>query len=325
MLQLLNLHVDPKPGHLLNDWDETQALLSDLGLDGIEIAPHGMFDASQLPRSLTKGLHLSFFPVLAPFWDRDDKQLLAIFDNWKTVEQYYGSLNPDFLVETYVRELDLAAELNLPYVVFHPANCDMDHLFDFKFPWHWQDTLNLSAELLNAALAKTKFTGKLLFENLWWPSSFRLDSRQEYDYLRERVNYSNCGLCFDTGHMMATNTTLLNEKEGVAFLMTRLHQLDLCDEIETVHLNANLNGAYIEGAKLQTEPYRDCESFWHRLDVAIRHVTAIDSHSPFVNTSLAPLLEMIAPKQIVHELAQSSLAQWQQAIRSQKKLVTLCC
>ncbi|AZG73302.1 TIM barrel protein [Shewanella livingstonensis] len=324
MQQLINIGVDPKPGHLLHNWQHAETFLQQYGLDGFEIAPHGNFESSLLPKSLVKGLHLTFFPILLPFWQQDSEALLSIFGDWLTVEQYYGGLEPQCLVDTYVHQLNMAQDLNVPYVVFHPVSCDMEHLFDFAFPWQLQDTLKASAALINAALKQSYFTGKLLFENLWWPSSFRLDSRDEYDQLRKLINYDNCGLCFDTGHMMATNTQLMNESEGVAFLMKKLHQLDLCSEIETVHLNANLNGSYIKSAKLNQQPYLHCDDFWHQLEVALKHVSLIDSHSPFTQVSLVPLLELIKPNHIVHELGQPSLAHWQRSIHAQLPLVTLC-
>ncbi|WP_282109554.1 TIM barrel protein [Shewanella algicola] len=324
MQHLINIGVDPKPGHLFQDWQQAEVFLLQNGLNGFEIAPHGNFNSSLLPKALVKGLHLTFFPILLPFWQQDAQALLSIFGDWQTVEQYYGGLEPQCLVDTYVHQLNMAQDLNVPYVVFHPVSCDMDHLFDFAFPWQLQETLNASAELINAALKQSHFKGKLLFENLWWPSSFRLDSRDEYDQLRKLVNYDNCGLCFDTGHMMATNTKLLNEAQGVKFLLHKLMQLDLCHEIETLHLNANLNGDYIETAMQKRQPYQDCDDFWQKLAVALNHVSQIDSHTPFVQTPLDSLIELINPNHIVHELGQTSLAHWQKAICSQKSLVTLC-
>lgn len=324
MRQLLNLSVTPNPGHLLQDWKDCERLVTSLGLDGIEIAPHGDFDKSLVPQHLAKGLHLSFFPILLPFWRQDKASLLSIFGDWHTIEQFYGGRDPSCLVDTYVQQLNLACDLDIPYVVFHPVSCDLAHLFDFKFPWQWQDTLVVSAELLNAATALSRYQGKVLFENLWWPSSFTLDSRKEYDELRQAVNYSNCGICFDTGHMMATNTGLLTEKQGIEFLTKRLTQLDLFDEIETVHLNANLNGQYVESAKRESAPYSNCIDFWHQLDVALKHVSRIDSHSGFCSEPLKPLLDLISPNQVVHELAQPNLDVWQTSLQMQTRLVQPC-
>ncbi|WP_028112443.1 TIM barrel protein [Ferrimonas kyonanensis] len=324
MKQLLNVTVNPAPGHLLQDWSHARQWLQAAGLDGYEIAPHGQFEASQVPMDLVGGLHLTFFPILTPFWQQNTTALLAMFDDWQTVEHFYGSRDPEHLVAIYVHQLNLAADLGAPYVVFHPVTCDMDNLFSQQFPWHWRDTLKVCAELINAALAQSHFSGRLLFENLWWPGSFRLDSREEYDTLRQWVNYDNCGLCFDAGHMMATHTGLRSEQEGVAFLQQRLKSLDLTDEIHTLHLNCSLNGAYIEAAKTQTDPYQGCPDFWYRLERALKHVTQIDGHHPFTETDLRPLLAAIEPEHLVHELAQDSLEQWQRACEQQQALVISC-
>ncbi|WP_028111090.1 TIM barrel protein [Ferrimonas futtsuensis] len=324
MKQLLNITVNPAPGHLLKDWSEAREWLSRWSFDGFEYAPHGLWAKESVPADLAGGLHLTFFPILTPFWRQDWPQLLKIFGDRQTVEHFYGGLEPQCLVDTYVHQLNLAADLNIPYVVFHPVTCDMDNLFTQAFPWHWRETLEVCAELLNAALAQSRYKGKLLFENLWWPGSFRLDDRQEYDTLRQLVNHDNCGLCFDSGHRMATNTTLRNESDGVAWLVQELKRLDLSQEIHALHLNCSLSGDYIEQAKRRSEPYKGCADFWYELEVALKHVSTIDGHHPFTQANLRPLVEACEPDHLVHELAQHSLQGWGEAIEQQRTLVLPC-
>ncbi|WP_169306992.1 TIM barrel protein [Ferrimonas sediminicola] len=321
MKQLLNISVNPAPGHLLGDWQQARRWLSRWSLDGFELAPHGRWCHDAVPADLAGGLHLTFFPILTPFWRQDWRELLRIFGNRQTVEHFYGGLEPDHLVAIYVDQLQLAQALQLPYVVFHPVTCDMAHLFSQAFPWHWRDTLAVCAELLNASLSRSGYRGRVLFENLWWPGSFRLDSRLEYDTLRRLVNFDNCGLCFDSGHRMATNTALTSEADGVAWLLKELRRLDLTSEIHTLHLNCSLSGHYIEQAKGQTAPYANCPDFWHQLEVALKHVSTIDGHHPFSRVDLRPLIDACEPGHLVHELAQSSLEGWAAAIEQQTSLV----
>ncbi|QIZ76275.1 TIM barrel protein [Ferrimonas lipolytica] len=318
MKQLLNVCVSPQPGHLLEDWPAAKQWLATHGMDGYEIYPYGDVDVATIPTEQVGGLHLSFNTNLRPFWQQDNAQLLKLFDSQQNIITFFGCNSPDELVASYRKQFDLAEDCGAPYVVFHPVDCNLENLFDQQFPWHWRDTMVLMAELLNAALKGSRFSGKLLFENLWWPGSFRLDDRCEYDLLRHLVNYDNCGLCFDTGHMMATNSGLRTEQAGIDWLMERMVQLDLQREIETVHLNCSLNGAYIEQSKLTRQPYQHCNDFWQRLDVALKHVSQIDNHGPFAQANIAPLLELIAPNHLVHELRQDSLALWGEAIAVQR-------
>ncbi|GIU16998.1 MULTISPECIES: TIM barrel protein [unclassified Shewanella] len=333
MQQLANITVTPKPGHLFETWNSAQQWLGHMQLSGFEIYPHGVIKANDIPAELVGGFHLQSFPILTPLLYNDSKRLLQIFGNWQTVKQFYGGTDANHIVNVMVSQLNLAAELNAPYVVFHPMDCNMEHVFCQQFPWTLTDTLNACSELLNLALNKSHFKGWLLFENMWWQQSFRLDNRCEYDQLRNMVNHNNCGICFDTGHMMATNQELRNEPQALSFLMSRLHQLDLNQEIKTLHLNSNLNTKPSDRAhhsacnpptsspSLTQSHYENCHGFWEQFDVALQHISHLDPHNGFHSVELVNLIETVDPSYLVHEVSQNSLFEWSRAIAMQRACI----
>jgi len=326
MQQLANITVTPKPGHLFDSWNSAGQWLSNMSLSGFEIYPHGELNAEDIPSQHVGGFHLQSFPILTPLLYNDSNRLMKIFGDWQTVEQFYGGTDADHIVKVMISQLNLAATLNAPYAVFHPMDCDMEHLFSQNFPWTLDDTFTACAELLNLALKQSNFKGWLLFENMWWKQSFRLDSRQEYDNLRSRINHAKCGICFDTGHMMATNNSLNDESGAISFLLNRLHQLDLSSEIKTLHLNSNLKNHSLQkdstGEKSRNKQsqasYQNCDGFWEQFDVALQHISGLDPHNGFQCADLSQLIEVIDPDYLVHEIAQNKIREWQQSIRQQQ-------
>lgn len=330
MLELANITVTPKPGHLFDSWRSAGKWLSNMELSGFEIYPHGKLNANDIPSKLVGGFHLQSFPILTPLLHNDSARLMSIFGDWQTVKQFYGGVDADHIVKVMVSQLNLATALNAPYAVFHPMDCDMEHLFSQNFPWTLDDTLAACAELLNLALKQSNFKGWLLFENMWWKQSFRLDNRQEYDNLRSRINHAKCGICFDTGHMMATNKSLTDESGAISFLMNRLHRLDLSSEIKTLHLNSNLTSdpksqsplSQSSQSKKTQSSYQDGDGFWEQFDIALQHISTLDPHNGFKCAELSHLIETIEPNFLVHEVSQNSTFEWTQAIKLQQQLIS---
>ena len=318
MKQLTNLTVTPKPGHLFENWQHAEGWLTKMGLDGFEIYPSGVFEHQALPKELAGGFHLQSFPILTPLLYNDHKRLMHIFGDWNTVEQFYGGKDADFIVDTMVHQLNMAQDLGAPYAVFHPMDCDMDNIVTQDFPWQYQDTVKACACLLNQALAKSHFNGWLLLENMWWNKSFRLDNRNQYDELRLAINYNKCGICFDTGHLMATKPQFNNEPEAIRFIENRLHNLDLYSEIITVHLNSNLVSPNYD----HWEPDgSDKAPFWQQFDHALKHINQLDPHQAFYQCHLAKLIEAITPEFMVHEISQNNFSRWQSGVASQMRLL----
>ncbi|MGQ9485337.1 MAG: TIM barrel protein [Desulfosoma sp.] len=320
--RLLNISTHPgEPEHLFhNDWEQAGSFLVQWGFDGFELYPVGDYPCELIPTRIVTGLHLRFFIILAPLWRGDQQRLLKIFGDWQTVEQYYGGRDADWITTFYRQQLELARHLECAYVVFHPVHCELEYIYDWRFPWSVHDTLDMCAEVVNAATTGTEYKGLILFENLWWPGSFRLDSPEEYDYLLQRVNYPRCGIVLDTGHLLNKNPALMDERQAVDFLLRSIKDLgDTARHIHALHLSKSLSGKYIHNSLGLVNPFKGAETFWQRLHRAREHVARIDRHEAFETPRIAAVLEKLDPAYVVFEFTFDGKPQWEQKIRVQKK------
>jgi len=326
MKKLLNISTHPGEPEMFNDdWGQAADFLAHWGFDGFELYPVGDYPCRRIPAAIIGGLHLRFFVILAPIWRDDRRRLLEIFGDWQTVEHFYGGRDAAWIAEFYARQLDLAQTLGAPYVVFHPVHCELDYVYNWQFPWQVEETLDLCAEVINAATAASHYDGLILFENLWWPGSFRLDSPWEFEYLLSRVDYPNCGIALDTGHLLNKNPRLTDERQATDYLLACVDQLgSQIDYIHTVHLTKSLSGDYVRQTQRIAEPYADDQTFWQRLDQARRHVGRIDRHDPFGTACVGELFDKIDPDHVVFEFTFNSKDQWEQKIATQKNALQAC-
>jgi sugar phosphate isomerase/epimerase len=320
--RLLNISTHPgEPQRLFdNDWRQAEAFLDRWGFDGFELYPVGDYPCERIPARIVTGLHLRFFIILAPLWRNNLQRLLEIFGDWQTVAQFYGGRDAEWITACYRRQLDLARHLGCAYVVFHPVHCELEYIYDWRFPWSVRETLDLCAEVVNAATAGTAYDGLVLFENLWWPGSFRLDSPEEYDYLLQRIDYPRCGIALDTGHLLNKNPALKDERQAADYLLRCIDDLgDTARHIRTVHLTKSLSGDYIRDSQALVDPFNGAKTFRQRLDQARRHVARIDRHEAFETPAVAAVLEKIAPEHVVFEYTYKDMAEWEHKIGVQKE------
>ena len=320
MRRLLNFSTHPGKPELFNDdWGRAEQFLKQWEFDGFELYPTSGYPYERIPASLIEGLHLRFFVILTPIWRGDRKRLLEIFGDWDTVEHFYGGRDAECIVECYANQLDLAHRMGCSYVVFHPAHCELEYVYDWKFPWSVNDTLDVCAEVINAATAKSRYRGLVLFENLWWPGSFRLDSPEEYEYLISRVDYPRCGIVLDTGHLLNKNPDITDETEAAEYMVQCIETLgELSRCIEAVHLTRSLSGEYVLKTRGLENPYDGDKTFWERLDRARRHVENIDRHEAFESPGIAAVLEKADPSHVVFEFSYDDMNQWERKIAAQK-------
>jgi len=189
MKRLLNFSTHPgEPEMFGDDWSRIGNFLHCRRFDGFELYPVGDYPFERIPSDLICGLHLRFFVLLRQIWQENRKELKRIFGSLDDVRHFYGGIDRQRIIDVYREQFELAHRLGCEYVVFHPAHCELEYIYTWNFPYHWQDTLDLSAEVINESLRHSCYKGLLLFENLWWPGSFRLNCIEEYAYLRQQVH-----------------------------------------------------------------------------------------------------------------------------------------
>lgn len=301
-----------------NNWENVDKIVRDEGFDGLELYPVGDYQWSQIPAKLINGLHLRFYPILLPFWRSDRERLREIFGNDDTIIAFYGGLTRDALITNYRNQLQIAHSLSCKYVVFHLAQSEFEYIYQWDFPWHWQETVDLCAKILNEIFADTNYRGELLVENLWWPGSFQAISPDEISYALGQLAYKNSGIIIDTGHLMNTNQQIADEEEGIAFIIATMKQLGTVRQvIRGLHLTCSLSAEYVNASRVMPTPKMP-GTFWDRYGQAIEHVQQIDQHNPFTDQEISGLFDHINPEYITYEFSYESVQQWQEKIRRQR-------
>lgn len=302
------------------EWSEAASLLQRTGMDGFELYPVGNYDFSVIPPEIVGGVHLRFFVMLRQIWQNDREGLLRMFGSEQTVRHYYGGTNRDAVISCYRSQLELAAHFDVPYVVFHPVHYELEYVFNWQPPWGWRETVDLSAEIINEVVRDTSYDGWILFENLWWPGNFRLDSTDETDRLLSKVRWPKCGIVLDTGHLLNKNHDLSNEREGIAWMLREVEKLgDYRKLIKAVHLSKSLSGETAKAGFANADPYAGADGFWDRFLIALEQVRRIDRHEPFGDPSIAGLFDLIEPENVVFELFFSSMQEWNEKVERQKQ------
>ena len=302
------------------EWHDAASLLNETGFDGFELYPVGGYDYNAIPGNLVGGIHLRFFVMLKQIWRNDTKGLIDIFGDGDTVRHYYNGCDRQAVIDYYRKQLDLAVTFDCPYVVFHPVHYELDYVFNWQPPWKWEEMVDLSAEVINEVVRETRYKGWILFENLWWPGNFRLDSVKEIDRLFSRLEYDKPGLVLDTGHILNKKHSLREEGEAIAYLLKEVDRLGGYRElIKAVHLCKSLSGEYVTESMKRSDPFDGAESFWDRFAVAVKHVRQIDIHDAFDHPSIAGLFETIEPEATVFEFSFRSREEWVDKIQRQKQ------
>ncbi len=304
------------------EWQHASRMLQETGFDGFELYPVGDYDFSRIPSKLVGGLHLRFFAMLRQIWQNDHDGLLRLFDTEENIIRYYGGATRDAVVQCYREQLQLARSFEVPYVVFHPVHYELEYVFNWKPPWNWQETVDLSADVINEVMQESLYEGWILFENLWWPGNFRLDSTEEIDRLLERVDYARSGLVLDTAHILNKNQDIRSEEEAVGYLIDEVDRLgDYCQLVKAVHLCKSLSGEHVREGMRRHDPYADAESFWERFSIALHHLRGIDVHDAFDHPSIAGLFDRITPEHVVFEFSFGSMDEWRSKIKRQTQVL----
>ncbi len=301
-------------------WEGASSLLDECGFDGFELYPVGGYDFDRIPDGLIGGIHLRFFVMLRQLWENDRSGLLSLFDSEENVRCYYGGTGREAIVDCYRRQLELATRFDCPYVVFHPVHYELEYVFDWRPPWNWRETVDLSAEVINEVVRGSDYDGWILFENLWWPGNFRLDSVEEIDRLLERVDYERSGIVLDTAHIINKNQNLETEEEAIGFLIDEVDRLgEYRRLIKAVHLCKSLSGEHVKAGMRLGNPYGRADGFWDRFSIALEHVRGIDTHDAFDHASIAGLFDRIEPENVVFELSFRTMDEWRLKIDRQKR------
>ncbi len=190
---------------------DMQCFSEKYGFDGFELIK--FFDGDNSPlKKYIKGYHMRFFPSWMELYLEDFNSLYDELKDEKYFKSLCGGHNKKELIEYYKRELKIAKELEVEYVVFHACNVKVTEAMTYDFKYSDREVLDAVISIINEIFEDEEYDFKLLFENLWW-SGLRLTNKEEVEYLLNGVKYKNVGFILDTGHMINNNRDIKNSKE----------------------------------------------------------------------------------------------------------------
>ena len=287
------------------------------GFDGFELIKFFDGDNSSLKKYI-KGYHMRFFPSWMELYLEDFNSLYDELKDEKYFKSLCGGHSKKELIEYYKRELKIAKELEVEYVVFHACNVKVTEAMTYDFKYSDKEVLNAVISIINKIFEDGEYDFKLLFENLWW-SGLRLTNKEEIEYLLNGVKYKNVGFILDTGHMINNNRDIKNSKEGIKYIKKNIENIgEYKNLIYGMHLNYSLSGEYVNRAiKENKEKNLSIEEIMNNV---YQHVGSIDYHDPFEDKEIIDVINSLPIKYLVFELIGDTREELENKIQRQWKI-----
>ncbi|MBU3189071.1 TIM barrel protein [Clostridium bowmanii] len=296
-------------------------LLKKHNMDGVELLNSLEWNKNIIPSSIVRGVHLKYYPTWLDFWNNNESELLRQFGSMKEVKNYYGGTTRECIIDYYRSEILQADKIGAEYVVFHVAHVQVEHAYTYDFTYSDEEIIDATAELINEIFKGLNTKIKLLFENLWLPGLTMLNKDMLLRLL-EQVDYFNKGFMLDTAHLMNTNFTLTNEKDGIQYILDTVSNLgELKKFIKGIHLNCSLSGKYV---KEQIKENHKCKIPFNEMKKNVLfHIMKIDMHKPFSDIDAKKLIDFINPQYVIYEFITKSFEELEEYIAIQNKALQL--
>lgn len=300
------------------DWSTGRQVMDRFAFDGFEIYPVDGYPLDDIPNDLVAGLHLRFFVFMWDLWRGDMDGLVRTFGDLETARNFYGGLDRSAVIDCYKSQLAWGRRTGAEYAVFHAAQADWRGVVSWEFPWTWQQTIDMSAQIVNSACADENPGMPILFENLWWPGGLRFEEQDEVQRLFDGLDIDDFGLVLDTGHMLNTNQDIRTEAQGVEYILRKVEAMGpMAEHIRAVHLTRSLSGEYVSDLRASGKDPLPDGSFWDKLMAAHVHVSNIDEHEAFEDSGICRLFDLIDPQWVVYEFTFKDLDHWTGKIKRQ--------
>ena len=286
-----------------NDWEEIQAFAEKHLMDGVEIMIHNDYDIDQVPEDFAHGMHLRFHPMWLDFWNKDTKAVEETVGGDEEVEELYGGIDPQCLVDQYKDQYATAKALGVKYMVFHVSHVLVEDTFTWQYEYTDKEILEATIELVNQAFPADEDGPLLLFENLWWPGLTYCDPELTKWFI-EQINYKNKGYLLDTSHLILTNPEIWNENQAVEYMRKIVRDLgETASYIKGMHVNKTLPKNYMRQNHIyKLENYQNAKTPWQKTGVLKKHIGSLDVHKPFDHPAIAKLIEDVKPDFCVFEV-----------------------
>lgn len=289
-----------------NDWQELARFCQKNDFAGIELLATGLENSQQLaaiPSDLIKGIHLSY-------------QI-----DWLGVESAKKS---DFkeMINNYRRELELASQLEVDYVVFHAGNSGLEELLKGEFRFSNTEVLSSLVEIINQVLVDSDFDFKLLFENLWVQGLDLLDPEETISFL-EKINSKQAALILDTGHLLNTTTKIETEQQALDYIEQVLISYPQANKLfVNLHLHKSLSVK--DRLKIRNQVYQKFKTTNNQMEkekLVGEFISKVDQHLPFKKVSPNKILEIIEPEYVTYEFVCSQKEEFISYLQIQNRLL----
>ena len=315
LVNISNISCDTE-GLLGNDQEVLFAFLQKHSLDGVEAMLYGQWDEKMPPKSAIKGLHLRFWTDWLDFWQGNNNALLEKYGSEEIIAQVYGGIHREDWLQVWQENILQAREAEAEYVVFHISNACSREMYDRKFRYDDTEVIEAAIELLNIITKDLPQEYQLLLENLWWPG-LTFKNRELCERLLSEVKFKNTGFMLDTGHLMNTNFAIEDAETGWQYVYDTVKALgDIKSHIRGIHLHQSLSGRFTRQWLQEKRP--DKELTWQE---CFDYVSGVDQHQPVTSPLAREVVTMLKPQFLVHEFIQQDMADWQQKVSSQRRML----
>lgn len=291
-----------------------------VGCDGVELVWGGEPRPPEVSPDRVVGYHLTFWPNWLDFWRGDEAALTREFGSRKVWEGFYGgSDGRETLLAGYRADLDRAEALGAEYVVYHVSDVSLEEGYTYRWQHSCREVVDGALEVLGILLSERERPFELLVENQWWPG-FTFDDPDMTRRLLEGIPTDRKGILLDTGHLMNCAPELKSQAEGAAWLAECLDRHgELCRWIKGVHLHQSLSGGYVRAhTGALPEDWEETGDYYDKFGRSYGHILRIDTHRPWTDPAIAPVLARISPRYLIHELAADSRTGRERAILTQR-------
>lgn len=292
-------------------------LIAACGCAGAEAIYCAPYTEALKGASAVMGYHLMFYPDWIGFFRGDEDYIRRNYGTREVMEGYFRCKTPDEYVMRLRADMDMAERLHARYAVFHVSDVSSREILSFSFEHTNREIIKASAELLNRAMAGREYHFTLLLENLFTPGMTLVDPAQT-ELALSLVNYSDVGIMLDTGHLMITNPALKTEREAWGYVcgIIKKHGA-LKKHISGLHIHKSLAGDAIS-ALIREKPVIE-KDFYAAFAQSYDWILRIDRHLPACDPAARDVLELAAPKYIVHELAAADAPAKLAAVSEQRR------
>ena len=295
------------------------------GFDGLELMHMEEDGKGMISADMVTGYHAVFPEYWVDFYRGSCKRLEKEFDTLEKAFNYYGGSEPKLLSERLKKEYENACRYGALYMVVHVSDAGSFEEITGKYHYSDKEVILSFCEMLNAALPGPETCSSgcpyVLLENMWQPG-LNFKDPEMTALLMENVRYPKKGIMLDTGHLMHTDISIKDQKEGLEYINKRLDEHgDLCRYIKGIHLNQSETSHVMK--KYMEDPPVPAKTFEERTGQLFTYIFSIDLHRPFVCPGVTDLIERISPEFLTFEFISNDLEEHRKMLEDQKAALNL--